>query len=97
MIPLAPKLVEHDGEAPAQHPRTNREERVQCRDDGGDDHGQQRQQNQRRCEALHVPCRLGRGDDAPRLTQDAGFTRQSRAEVPGRMVLDGIPLVRDAL
>ncbi len=28
---------------------------------------------------------------------DASFTRQSRAEVCGRMVVDGIPLVRDAL
>jgi DNA polymerase-2 len=32
-----------------------------------------------------------------RFQQDRGFTRQSRAEIPGRVVLDGIPLVRDAL
>ncbi len=50
-----------------------------------------------RCEALRVPCLLGRSDEAVRFQQDPGFTRQSRAEVPGRMVLDGIPLVRDAL
>ena len=52
---------------------------------------------QRRCEALHVPCRMGRGDDAPRIQRDIGFTRQSRADLSGRIVLDGIPLVRDAL
>ena len=30
------------------------------------------------------------------LAQDASFTRQRRAEIPGRIVLDGIALVRDA-
>jgi DNA polymerase-2 len=54
----------------------------------------------RRCEHLGVPpreCRLGRLDGAIGFQQDRGFTRQSRADIPGRMVLDGIPLVRDAM
>ncbi len=50
-----------------------------------------------RCEANHLPCHLGRAHEAPRLLADPGPMRQSRAEVPGRMVLDGIGLVRDAL
>ena len=54
----------------------------------------------RRCEHLGLPlrqCRLGRVEGAVSFQQDRGFTRQSRADVPGRMVLDGIPLVRDAM
>ena len=54
----------------------------------------------RRCEHLGLPpseCRLGRLEGAVAFQQDRGFTRQSRADVPGRMVLDGIPLVRDAM
>jgi DNA polymerase-2 len=50
-----------------------------------------------RCEANSLPCHLGRAHEAPRLLADPGPMRQSRAEVPGRMVLDGIALVRDAL
>lgn len=53
-----------------------------------------------RCTELRLSARerqLGRVEGKLRLIQDAGFTRQSRAEIPGRMVLDGIPLVRDAL
>ncbi len=50
-----------------------------------------------RCEAHALPCHLGRAPEAPRLLADPGPMRQSRAEVPGRMVLDGIGLVRDAL
>ena len=50
-----------------------------------------------RCEAYGLPCHLGRAHEAPRLLSDPGPMRQSRAEVPGRMVLDGIGLVRDAL
>ena len=51
-----------------------------------------------RCEANHLPCHLGRAHEAPRLLADPGpLRRQSRADVPGRMVLDGIALVRDAL
>jgi DNA polymerase-2 len=54
----------------------------------------------RRCEHLGLPpreCRLGRVEGAVGFQQDRGFTRQSRADVPGRMVLDGIALVRDAM
>jgi DNA polymerase-2 len=50
-----------------------------------------------RCEACGVPAELGRVPGALGFQQDLGFTRQSRALVPGRMVLDGIALVRDAL
>jgi DNA polymerase-2 len=50
-----------------------------------------------RCEAHGIPCHLGRAHEAPRLLSDPGPMRQSRAELPGRMVLDGIALVRDAL
>ncbi len=52
---------------------------------------------ERRGRELHVPLALGREPGALRFQQDRGFTRQSRAELPGRVVLDGIPLVRDAL
>jgi DNA polymerase-2 len=50
-----------------------------------------------RCAALRLPCALGRSREPPRLIVDQGPFAQSRAEVAGRMVLDGIPLVRDAL
>jgi len=50
-----------------------------------------------RCEARNLPCHLGRAAEETRLLTDPGPMRQSRAEVPGRIVLDGIPLVRDAL
>ncbi len=54
----------------------------------------------RRCEHLGLPpreCQLGRIEGAVSFQQDRSFTRQSRADIPGRMVLDGIPLVRDAM
>lgn len=51
----------------------------------------------RRCEALGVPAELGRVPGTIAFQEDRGFTRQSRALVAGRMVLDGIGLVRDAL
>ncbi len=51
----------------------------------------------RRCAALGVACDLGRLPGALDFQQDAGFARQTRAVLPGRMVLDGIPLVRDAV
>lgn len=51
----------------------------------------------KRCEARRVPGDLGRTRGTTRLLQDPGFTRQWRADVPGRVVLDGIPLVRDAM
>jgi DNA polymerase-2 len=50
-----------------------------------------------RCEAHGIPCHFGRSHEPPRLLADPGPMRQSRAELPGRMVLDGIGLVRDAL
>jgi DNA polymerase-2 len=52
---------------------------------------------QRRARALGIRDGLGRVEGEIRFQQDLGFGRQSRAEVPGRMVVDGIPLVRDAL
>ncbi|UCE85545.1 MAG: DNA polymerase II [Deltaproteobacteria bacterium] len=51
----------------------------------------------RRADALRLPAHLGRVEGTTRFQQDRGFTRQSRAEIPGRVVLDGIALVRDAL
>ena len=50
-----------------------------------------------RCAALGVASELGRAAGAIGFLEDRGFTRQSRATIPGRMVLDGIALVRDAL
>ena len=50
-----------------------------------------------RCRARRVSPDLGRVEGAPLFQRDAGFTRQGRAVLPGRVVLDGIPLVRDAL
>jgi DNA polymerase-2 len=52
---------------------------------------------ERRGRELKVPLSLGREPGVMQFQQDRGFTRQSRAELPGRVVLDGIPLVRDAL
>ncbi len=50
-----------------------------------------------RCAALGIADGLGRIDEPIGFQIDPGFTRQSRASVPGRMVLDGIALVRDAV
>ena len=50
-----------------------------------------------RCQALGSPPDFGRAPGAIGFQEDRGFTRQTRALVPGRMVLDGIALVRDAL
>jgi len=50
-----------------------------------------------RCGAHGLASDLGRVPGAVAFQEDRGFTRQSRALVPGRMVLDGIALVRDAL
>ena len=52
---------------------------------------------QRRADALRLRAQLGRGEGSLLFQQDPGFTRQSRATLPGRMVVDGIPLVRDAI
>jgi DNA polymerase-2 len=50
-----------------------------------------------RCEALGVRCALGREGDVPRFQPDPGFQRRTRADLAGRVVLDGIDLVRDAI
>ena len=50
-----------------------------------------------RCRARGVPFRIGRVDEEVSFLRDQTFTRQGRAEVPGRIVLDGAGLVRDAI
>ena len=50
-----------------------------------------------RARARGIAFRIGRTDEDVGFARDSSFTRQSRAEVPGRMVLDGAGLVRDAL
>ena len=50
-----------------------------------------------RCQSLHMTSQLGRVEGEIRFQREASFTRQSRAEIPGRMVLDAIPLVRDTI
>lgn len=51
----------------------------------------------RRLAALRVPGAIGRVAGRIGFEQDRTFTRQGRADVPGRMVLDGAGLVRDAV
>ena len=51
----------------------------------------------RRCSALRVTGALGRVPGRIGFAQDGTFTRQGRADVAGRMVLDGAGLVRDAM
>ncbi len=50
----------------------------------------------RRAEALGIPFELGRVAGRTGFQRDASYTRSSRADVPGRMVLDGPALLRDA-
>jgi DNA polymerase-2 len=53
-----------------------------------------------RCQALGISSRdasLGRVPGPIDFQSDRSFTRQSRAKITGRMVLDGIPMVRDAM
>jgi DNA polymerase-2 len=50
-----------------------------------------------RCAALRVPLELGRVAGEMLFQEEFGFTREARAVVPGRVVLDGLALVRDAL
>ncbi len=53
-----------------------------------------------RCRQLAIPQQassIGRAPGPIEFLSDASFARQSRASIPGRMVLDAIPLVRDAL
>ncbi len=47
--------------------------------------------------ALGIAMDLGRAPGAIAFQEDRGFTRQTRASIPGRMAIDGIALVRDAL
>jgi len=49
-----------------------------------------------RCDAHRIPCHLGRTPERPRLVEQPGRGRV-RFEIPGRMVLDGPPLVREAI
>ena len=51
---------------------------------------------QNRCEAHRIPCNLGRIPDRSRLIEQEGRGR-TRFEIPGRMVLDGPPMVREAI
>lgn len=51
----------------------------------------------RRAQALGVSLELGRVPGEMIFQQDKSFTRQGRVEIPGRVVLDGIGLVRDAI
>ena len=47
--------------------------------------------------ALGIATDLGRAPGAIAFHDDRGFARQARASIPGRMVIDGIALARDAL
>ncbi len=50
-----------------------------------------------RCRALDLRCDIGRVPGGIRIHQEQGFARRARAAVPGRVVVDALPLVRDAL
>lgn len=52
---------------------------------------------ERRCRALGLPPEVGRVPGEIRFLQDPTFLRQGRAEIPGRVVLDGIALARESL
>ena len=49
----------------------------------------------RRATELGLPLKIGRGEEKISLLDDASFTRQKRANLAGRQVLDGIGVVRD--
>jgi DNA polymerase-2 len=51
---------------------------------------------QQRATACRVPFTIGRNDERLSFQSDMSFTRQARVDVPGRQVLDGMSLVRDA-
>ncbi|WP_437275288.1 DNA polymerase II [Sorangium sp. So ce375] len=51
---------------------------------------------QRYCRRAGLPCALGRGDDEIAILRDPGFSREARAVLPGRVVLDGLALLRGA-
>jgi DNA polymerase-2 len=48
------------------------------------------------CRRTGVRCALGRNDDVLELQRDQNYTRESRALLAGRVVLDGLALVRGA-
>ena len=50
-----------------------------------------------RCAARGVAAHLGRVEGELTFQEELRFARQNRASIPGRMVLDGMALVRDAL
>jgi len=51
---------------------------------------------QRACQRLGVRCSLGRTEEELELRRDQSFTRESRAILSGRLVLDGLALLRSA-
>lgn len=51
---------------------------------------------QKRCRQYGLRCALGRTDDELEIRRDASFTREGRAILQGRLVLDGLSLVRGA-
>jgi DNA polymerase-2 len=51
---------------------------------------------QRLCRKYGIPFRLGRSAEEASIQRDQGFTREARAMAPGRMVLDGLALLRGA-
>ena len=51
---------------------------------------------QRLCRKHGIAFRLGRTTEEATIQRDQGFTREARAVVPGRMVLDGLALTRGA-
>ncbi|WP_437955095.1 DNA polymerase II [Sorangium sp. So ce119] len=51
---------------------------------------------QRYCRRAGLSCALGRGADEIAILRDPGFTREARAILPGRVVLDGLALLRSA-
>jgi len=48
------------------------------------------------CQRAGLRCTLGRNDDVLELQRDQNYTRESRALLAGRVVLDGLALVRGA-
>lgn len=51
---------------------------------------------QRYCRRAGVTCALGRTSEEIAIRRDPGFTREGRAVLSGRVVLDGLALVRSA-
>jgi DNA polymerase-2 len=51
---------------------------------------------QRACQRVGLRCTLGRTDDELELRRDQNFTREARALLGGRVVLDGLALLRGA-